>query len=59
MHGCVYEAVDDDESSGDLVEVDVLVQRKEDRKTEFAKFGDAVTQHHHQDEHGGEVEALT
>ena len=59
MHGSVDEAVDDDEPSGDLVEVDVLVQGKEDRQAELAKFGDAVPKHHHQDEHRSEVETLT
>ena len=55
----VDEAVDEDEPAGELVELDVLVERQDHDDAELAQLGDAVPQHQHQDEHRREVEGLT
>jgi len=58
MHGCVEEAVEDDQPSGDLVEVDVLVQGQDEGQAQLSKLGDACPEHDNQDEHRCEVETL-
>ena len=55
----VDEAVDEDKPAGELVELDVLVERQDHDDAELAQLGDAVPQHQHQDEHRREVEGLT
>ena len=59
MHGGVQEAVEDYQPSGDLVEEDVLVEGQEQGQAQLAELRDGGSQHHHQDEHRSEVEALT
>ena len=55
----VDEAVDEHEPAGDLVELDVLVEREDHDDAELAQLRYAVPQHQHQDEHRREVEGLT
>ena len=59
MHGRVQKAVEDYEPAGDLVEEDVLVKRQDDCESVLAKLRDRRPEHHHEDEHWREVEALT
>ena len=59
MHGRVQKAVEDYEPAGDLVEEDVLVEGQEQGQAQLAELRDGGSQHHHQDEHRSEVEALT
>ena len=52
-------AVDENEPACDLVEVDVLVQGQDDVQPELSEFGDGMAEHYDQDEHAGEVQALS
>lgn len=58
MHCCVNEAVNDDESAGDFVKVDVLVQRQQHCQPELTKLRYAVAKHDHQDKHRSEIQTL-
>ena len=43
MHDRVYPRLDEDEPTEELVDVDVVVERKQVSEPELSKFGDHVT----------------
>lgn len=55
----VSDAVDEDEHSSQLVEVDVLVEWQEAAEPPRPQESDAMPQHQHQHKHAVEVETLT
>lgn len=58
MHDGVDDAEDENEGACELMEVDVLVQRKYDGEATRAHERYALAQHQHQHEHAIEVETL-
>lgn len=58
VHYGVDDAVDEDEATGDFVEVDVLVQGQDDVHAKLSELCDGMPEHEDKDKHAGKVEAL-
>ena len=59
MHDGMEDAVEEDEATGELMEVDVHIQRKDVSQTELPDLCDAMPEHRHQNKHAREIQALT
>ena len=56
VHDAMEPGLEEDDGAGDLVQVDVLVQREDLDKAELAEEGDKVAEDEEQDHHGIEVQ---